>query len=227
MIQIKNLCRQVTHDFNLQNIDLEIPQSSILTLLGKSGSGKSTLLRCIAGLETYQTESESKPAGIGFVFQSSNLFSHLTLADNIKLSLIKVQKKNAAEAERICHDVLEQVKLAHRKDYLPSRLSGGQQQRGAIARALALKPQLILYDEPTSALDPELVDELFELMLELKKTGITQIVATHETTAVRKISDYIGYMSHGQMRLFETLKNAPSKLKDLELEEQKYLQLFI
>lgn len=119
------------------------------------------------------------------------------------------------------------MKLAHRKDYLPSRLSGGQQQRGAIARALALKPQLILYDEPTSALDPELVDELFELMLELKKTGITQIVATHETTAVRKISDYIGYMSQGQMRLFETLQNAPHKLKDLELEEQKYLQLFI
>lgn len=227
MIKIKNLCRQVTHDFNLQNIDLEIPQSSILTLLGKSGSGKSTLLRCIAGLESYKTETENKPERIGFVFQSSNLFSHLTLADNIKLSLIKVQKKNKAEAERICTDVLEQVKLSHRRDYLPSRLSGGQQQRGAIARALALKPQLILYDEPTSALDPELVDELFDLMLELKKTGITQIVATHETTAVRKISDFIGYMNQGQMRLFETLNHAPHKLKDLDLEEQKYLQLFI
>lgn len=227
MIKIKNLSRQVTHDFNLQNIDLEIPQSSILTLLGKSGSGKSTLLRCIAGLESYQTEAETKPERIGFVFQSSNLFSHLTLADNIKLSLIKVQKKSETEADRICNEVLEQVKLGHRKNYLPSRLSGGQQQRGAIARALALKPQLILYDEPTSALDPELVDELFDLMLDLKKTGITQIVATHETTAVQKISDYIGYMNQGQMRLFETLQQASNKLKDLDLEEQKYLQLFI
>jgi polar amino acid transport system ATP-binding protein len=227
LIQIKNLCRQVTHDFNLHNINLEIPQSRILTLLGKSGSGKSTLLRCIAGLDSYVTELENKPSRIGFVFQSSNLFSHLTLAENIKLSLIKVQNKSAAEAEQICNDVLEQVKLSHRKNYLPSRLSGGQQQRGAIARALALKPQLILYDEPTSALDPELVDELFDLMLELKKTGITQIVATHETTAVRKISDYVGYMNQGRMRLFETLQLASLKLKDLELEEQKYLQLFI
>lgn len=227
MIKITSLSRQVTHDFNLHDINLEIPQSSILTLLGKSGSGKSTLLRCIAGLETYQTKSESKPERIGFVFQSSNLFSHLTLAENIKLSLLKVQKKSESEADRICCEVLEQVKLAHRKHYRPHQLSGGQQQRGAIARALALKPQLILYDEPTSALDPELVDELFELMIELKKTGITQIVATHETAAVRKISDYIGYMNQGQMRLFESLQQAPNKLKDLDLEEQKYLQLFI
>ena len=227
MIKIKSLSRQITPDFNLHNINLQLPKSSILTLLGKSGSGKSTLLRCLAGLETYSTESENKPERIGFVFQSSNLFSHLTLSDNIKLALVKVQRKTASEADRICNEVLEQVKLLHRKNFKPHQLSGGQQQRGAIARALALKPQLILYDEPTSALDPELVDELFELMLELKKTGITQIVATHETTAVRKISDYIGFMNQGQMRLLESLADAPHKLKDLDLEEQKYLHLFI
>jgi len=227
MISLKNLSRKITADFNLQKINLHLPSESILTLVGKSGSGKSTLLRCIAGLEKYEVETEKKPARIGFVFQSSNLFSHLTLEQNIKLALVKVQKKDSKEVSQICDEVLEQVKLSHRKHYLPSQLSGGQQQRGAIARALALKPQLILYDEPTSALDPELVEEILDLMLDLKKMGITQIVATHEKAAVRKISDFVGYLNAGELRLLETLDNAIQKAKELKLEEQKYLQLFI
>jgi ABC-type polar amino acid transport system ATPase subunit len=227
MISLKNLSRKITADFNLQKINLHLPSESILTLVGKSGSGKSTLLRCIAGLEKYEVETEKKPARIGFVFQSSNLFSHLTLEQNIKLALVKVQKKDSKEVSQICDEVLEQVKLSHRKNYLPSQLSGGQQQRGAIARALALKPQLILYDEPTSALDPELVEEILDLMLDLKKMGITQIVATHEKAAVRKISDFVGYLNAGELRLLETLDNAIQKAKELNLEEQKYLQLFI
>lgn len=227
MISLKNLSRKITDDFNIQNISLHLPAHSILSLVGKSGSGKSTLLRCIAGLETYNVESEQKPARIGFVFQSSNLFSHLTLEQNIKLALLKVQKKSSAEADKICTEVLEQVKLSHRKNYYPAQLSGGQQQRGAIARALALKPQLILYDEPTSALDPELVDELLDLMLDLKKLGITQIVATHEKTAIKKISDYVGYMNSGELKLYEQLSKVADKAKDLTIEEQKYLQIFI
>ena len=227
MISLKNLSRKITADFNLQKINLHLPSESILTLVGKSGSGKSTLLRCIAGLEKYEVETEKKPARIGFVFQSSNLFSHLTLEQNIKLALVKVQKKDSKEVSQICDEVLEQVKLSHRKHYLPSQLSGGQQQRGAIARALALKPQLILYDEPTSALDPELVEEILDLMMDLKKMGITQIVATHEKAAVRKISDFVGYLNAGELRLLETLDNAIQKAKELKLEEQKYLQLFI
>jgi ABC-type polar amino acid transport system ATPase subunit len=227
MIYLKNLSREIASDFNLQKINLHLPSESILTLVGKSGSGKSTLLRCIAGLEKYEVETEKKPARIGFVFQSSNLFSHLTLEQNIKLALVKVQKKDSSEVSQICDEVLEQVKLSHRKNYLPSQLSGGQQQRGAIARALALKPQLILYDEPTSALDPELVEEILDLMLDLKKMGITQIVATHEKAAVRKISDFVGYLNAGELRLLETLDNAIQKAKELKLEEQKYLQLFI
>ena len=227
MIQIKNLSRQVTADFNLKKINLDLPAQSILTLVGSSGSGKSTLLRCIAGLEKYQVEAQTKPQRIGFVIQSSNLFSHLTLEQNIKLALFKVQKKNEAEAERICNEVLDQVKLSHRKTYYPHQLSGGQQQRGTIARALALKPELILYDEPTSSLDPELVDGLLDLMLELKKTGLIQIVATHEKEAIRKISDYVGYLNQGEMKLFESLSEATKKMKELSLEEQKYLQLFL
>lgn len=227
MISLKNLSRQITHDFNIQNISLHLPANSILSLIGKSGSGKSTLLRCIAGLETYSIEHEQKPERIGFVFQSSNLFSHLTLEQNIKLALQKVQKKDSAEADKICNEVLDQVKLSHRKSYRPSQLSGGQQQRGAIARALALKPQLILYDEPTSALDPELVDELLDLMLDLKKIGITQVVATHEKSAIKKISDYVGYMNSGELRLFEHFSKVADKAKELTSEEQKYLQLFI
>jgi polar amino acid transport system ATP-binding protein len=227
MIKIRNLSRRVTEDFNLKEIGFELPSNSILTLVGKSGSGKSTLLRCIAGLEKYSVDSEVKPHKIGFVFQSSNLFTHLTLEQNIKLALTKVQKKSSGEADKICNEVLEQVKLSHRKNYYPQHLSGGQQQRGTIARALALKPELILYDEPTSALDPELVDELFELMIDLKKTGLTQIVASHERDVVRKISDYLGFMHHGEMKLFGELKAARANIEGLDLEHKKYLQLFI
>lgn len=227
MLKITNLNKNVTEDFNLKNISFEVPPSSILTILGKSGSGKSTLLRCLANLETYTVQAESKPQQIGFVFQTSNLFTHLTLAENIQLALIKVQNKSKDQAEEICDTVLKQVQLLHRKNHKPHQLSGGQQQRGAIARSLALKPDLILYDEPTSALDPELVDDLFDLMLEIKNTGIIQVVATHETTAVKKISDYVGFMNSGNLRFFESKQNVNSKLQGLETDEQKYLQLFI
>lgn len=226
---IKNLSRSLTEDFGLKNINLQVPENSIVTLIGKSGSGKSTLLRCLAGLESYHVEHEEKPRQIGFVFQSSNLFSHLSLADNIKLALVKVQKKSPEESQRICDEVLEQVRLSHRKNHRAHELSGGQQQRGAIARALALRPQLLLYDEPTSALDPELVDELFDLMLELKKNqkGLKQVVVTHEKSAIRRISDYVGYVHNGEMRFYGKLSDLDTQLKDLSFEEQKYLKLFI
>jgi ABC-type polar amino acid transport system ATPase subunit len=224
---LKNLSRSITDDFGLKNISFTVPDNSIVTFIGKSGSGKSTLLRCLAGLEHYKVEHEQKPKQIGFVFQSSNLFSHLTLEENILLALIKVQKKTHHEALQICDRVLSQVKMEHRKNFKPHQLSGGQQQRGAIARALSLKPELILYDEPTSALDPELVDELFDLMLDLKSTGLKQIVVTHEKSAVRKISNYVRYVHNGELKLFDHFKNLSTHMKDLSLEEQKYLKLFI
>lgn len=224
---IENLNKYLNPDFALKNISFALPPGTTLSVIGRSGSGKSTLLRCLAGLETYSVTREEKPPHIGLVFQSSNLFPHLTLAENIQLALRAVQKKSAEESARICEEVLFQVSLSERSQYYPAQLSGGQQQRGAIARALALKPQLILYDEPTSALDPELVSELLELMQQLKKTGLRQVVVTHETSAVRQISDYLAYMQNGELKMFSALASLKEKMKDLTLEEQKYLRLFI
>lgn len=225
-LTIESLKKQISNDFSLKKISFSLPIGSITTILGSSGAGKSSLLRCLAGLDSYSVDKEKKPEKIGFVFQSSNLFSHLSLEDNIKLALIKVQKKTSKQAEDICSEVLEKVKLSHRRSFFPHELSGGQQQRGAIARALALKPELILYDEPTSSLDPELVEEVLELMLELKKLSITQLISTHEKEVVLKTADFVGYMNHGELKLFESKQKALSKIKELSVEEQKYLHLF-
>lgn len=224
---VEKLNKKIAADFSLKNISFFLPECSTLSLVGRSGSGKSTLLRCLAGLESYHVQSESKPRHIGFVFQSSNLFPHLTLADNIQLALRTVQKKSRHEAEDICGQVLAQVSLLDRGHHYPAQLSGGQQQRGAIARALALQPELILYDEPTSALDPELIIELLDLIQQLKETGLRQIIVTHETSAVRRISDYIAYMNGGELKLFSQFSEAQNTMKDLNLEEQNYLRLFI
>lgn len=225
-VKIENLNRKINADFSLQNISFDIPTGSILTIIGKSGSGKSQLLRCIAGLEKYTVTEEYKPAVIGLVFQSSNLFTHLNLQDNILLALKKVQKKSHAESEKICSDVLTQVQLSHRRKNYPHQMSGGEQQRGAIARALALKPQLLLYDEPTSALDPELEEEVFKLILELQKTGITQIVVTHEVSAARRLGDYIAYMNYGELRLFCPHQEVSQHLHKLDEIEKNYVELF-
>lgn len=224
---IEDLNKKITDDFSLKNISFSIDKGSVFVILGRSGAGKSSLLRCLAGLDKYTVKAETKSLRMGFVFQSSNLFSHLNLEDNIKLALVKVQKKNNSEAESICSEVLEKVKLSHRRRFFPHELSGGQQQRGAIARALALRPEMILYDEPTSSLDPELVEDILDLMLDLKKLNITQIISTHEKEVVQKTADLVGYMNHGELKLFETKENTPNKIKELSIEEQKYLHLFI
>lgn len=224
---VKNLNCTLSDDFELKNISFKLEKGDILTLLGRSGSGKSTLLRCLVGLQSFTSENFEMPHPYGMVFQSANLFSHLTLEDNVKLALLKTQKKSDQEAQKICNDVLDQVQLSHRKKSKPHLLSGGEQQRGAIARTLALKPQVIFYDEPTSALDPELVDEVFNLMLSLKKQNIIQVVVSHETRIVKKISDYVGVMNKGQLSWFGTIQNLNQELFKMDENEKTYLQLFV
>lgn len=185
------------------------------------------MLRCLAGLQPFEAELCDIPKPYGMVFQSSNLFAHLTLEQNIKLALIKTQNKSEAEARTICEQVLEQVQLQHRTKSMPHQLSGGEQQRGAIARTLALKPKVIFYDEPTSALDPELVDEVFDLMINLKTQGLIQIVVSHETRIVRKISDFVGVMNKGELKWFGSMPDLDRQLSSMEQDEQKYLQLFV
>ncbi|MCX6117685.1 MAG: ATP-binding cassette domain-containing protein [Proteobacteria bacterium] len=213
--------------FNLEEISLSVAEGQILTLVGKSGSGKTTLLRCLAGLEEFTADETTIPKEKGMVFQSGNLFSHLNVTQNIELALLKVQLKSRSEAHQISQSVLKKVHLLHRKDAMPSSLSGGEQQRAAIARALALSPKVIFYDEPTSALDPELCLEIYDLMKELKQTGIIQIVVSHDINVVKKISDKIGVMNDGKLIWFGASSSVKEELLQLNAEEQKYLQYFI
>lgn len=226
-LNVSNLTCNLSGDFSLKDITFSLNKGEILTLIGKSGSGKSSLLRCLAGLQSFKAQQFSIPKPLGMVFQSANLFSHLDLQSNIKLALIKTQSKTAEEAQAICDAVLEQVQLKHRANAYPNQMSGGEQQRGAIARALALKPEIILYDEPTSALDPELVDEVFEIMKKLKNQGITQVIVSHETRVVNKVSDKIGYFRGGALKWYGTPVELKTQINSMEKDEAAYLQLFI
>ena len=187
------------------DLTLEFPQGNLTVIMGPSGCGKSTLLRCINFLELFDRgrisigdlsvawgdgESGSLPVEkkqmlqkmrlkTGMVFQSFNLFPHLTVLENVMLAPVQVKKINSSEAASMGRRILERVGLGQKIDVYPSKLSGGQQQRVAIARSLAMQPEVMLYDEPTSQLDPQLVDEVFNVMRELDREGMTQIVVTH------------------------------------------------
>lgn len=226
-MKIENLNCLLGQQFALQAISFQAHPGEVLTFIGRSGSGKSTLLRCLAGLENYTVTHEEKSQKIGFVFQSSNLFPHLNLEQNIQLALKKVQKKSDSEIKQIVDEVLTKVRLQHRRHHYSTQMSGGEQQRGAMARALALKPKVLLYDEPTSALDPELVDEVYDIMLDLKKTNIIQIVVTHDRRAVKRISDQVGYMEQGNLKMICALQQLEQHTQGLNHDQQKYIQLFV
>lgn len=227
VLEIKDLHCSFGQDFSIKNINLQLTKGETLCLLGKSGAGKSTLLRVIAGLQKYSQGQLTTPKKIGMVFQSSNLFSHLTLEENIKLALKIVHKKPSAEIDEITNEVLNLVRLSERKTYLPDQLSGGQQQRGAIARALALKPELLLYDEPTSALDPELSIEIFDVINELSKQGCTQIISTHDPLALKCLNAKFALIDNGQIKLVSKYSEIKNLLPTLDENEKKYLQLFV
>lgn len=198
----------------LKDIDLTVDRGEVVVVIGPSGSGKSTLCRTINRLETITSGSitidgkelpkEGKGlaelrADVGMVFQSFNLFAHLTILENVTLGPIKVRKMKKADAEKEARALLERVGVGHQADKLPAQLSGGQQQRVAIARALAMKPKVMLFDEPTSALDPEMINEVLDVMVGLAKDGMTMIVVTHEMGFARKAANRVVFMADGQI----------------------------
>lgn len=205
MVKIEALTKSFGAHTLFKDLTLEFPRGCMTVVMGASGCGKSTLLRCINFLELFDSGKISigdltvgwqdgeaarltpeKTAALqkmrlktGMVFQSFNLFPHLTALQNVTLAPIQVKRMNTHEAEQLGKRILDRVGLGHKIDSYPSKLSGGQQQRVAIARSLAMQPEVMLYDEPTSALDPQLVDEVFNVMRELDTEGMTQIVVTH------------------------------------------------
>jgi glutamate transport system ATP-binding protein len=198
----------------LKDIDLTVGKGEVVILIGPSGSGKSTLCRTINRLETFesgtisidgqQLPEEGKAlaalrADVGMVFQSFNLFAHKTILDNVTLGPIKVRKLSKADAEKKAMELLERVGVAHQSQKYPAQLSGGQQQRVAIARSLAMDPEVMLFDEPTSALDPEKINEVLDVMVSLAQEGMTMIVVTHEMGFARKAADRVVFMADGQI----------------------------
>ncbi|RGE15856.1 amino acid ABC transporter ATP-binding protein [Leucobacter sp. wl10] len=222
MIEIRGVKKSFHHNIVLTDISLTVQTGSVTCLIGPSGSGKTTLLRCVNRLETIDagiilvdgemvgTERkrnrlvEASPVAIaksrratGMVFQRFNLFPHRTVLENIIEGPTLVLKRPKAEVVEEAIALLERVGLRDKADAYPQELSGGQQQRIAIARALAMKPKLILFDEPTSALDPELVGEVLEVMRDLAREGMTMLVVTHELGFAREVSDQVVFMDGG------------------------------
>ncbi len=200
----------------LNKVSFTLDQGKVLVVMGPSGSGKSTLIRTINGLETFdkgelnvlgtkiRADSDERKIQkirrrVGMVFQQFNLFPHLSILENITLAPIQVQKRNKKEAEEYGMYLLCQMGIeSHAKKY-PGQLSGGEQQRVAIARSLALKPELLLFDEPTSALDPERINEVLDAMRRLADQGMTMIVVTHEIKFAKEVSDQVLFIDSGKV----------------------------
>jgi polar amino acid transport system ATP-binding protein len=221
----------------LSSIDLAVGEREVICLIGTSGSGKSTLLRCVNLLEPIDDGrilldgvdiSEPGLAAdpirrrIGMVFQSFNLFPHMSVLDNISIGPRKVLRRPVAEARAAAGELLTRLGLAERADAYPDQLSGGQQQRVAIARSLAMQPEIMLLDEITSALDPELVGEVLDVVRDLKRDGMTMLIATHEMAFAREIADRVCFLHDG--RILE--QGPPDRILDAPTEPrtQQFLQ---
>ncbi|MFM2478662.1 amino acid ABC transporter ATP-binding protein [Celerinatantimonas sp. MCCC 1A17872] len=215
LVNISRLHKRFGDNEVLKGIDLSIERQNVVSIIGKSGSGKSTLLRCINGLESFDEGSikigslavltddnqalRDLRQNVGMIFQSFNLFPHLSVGKNIMLAPTLVKKTTTAEAEKTAKELLARVGLSDKFDCWPDELSGGQQQRVAIARSLAMNPEVLLCDEITSALDPELVGEVLQVIESLAKDGMTIIMVTHEMNFAKKVSDKIVFMHQGRV----------------------------
>ena len=214
MIKVENLSKNFGKLKVLKNISTTINKGEIISIIGPSGSGKSTFLRCINKLEEpteghiyiddmdlmdKKTDINKIRERVGMVFQHFNLFPNMTVLENLTLSPIMVKKESKEEAEKYASYLLEKVGLSDKANSYPTQLSGGQKQRIAIARALAMKPEVILFDEPTSALDPEMIKEVLDVMRDLAKEGMTMLIVTHEMGFARNVGNRILFMDNGEI----------------------------
>ena len=211
VISAKNLKKHYGQLEVLKDISVDVTEGEVLCIIGPSGSGKSTLLRCLNRLVEIQSGTitilgeelvnnkniDKLRENIGMVFQSFNLFPHLTVLENMILAPLELKKMNKKEAIEKALSLLDKVGLKDKKDVYPDTLSGGQKQRVAIARALAMNPKIMLFDEPTSALDPEMVGEVLKVMKDLAQEGMTMVVVTHEMGFAKDVSDRVIFMDQG------------------------------
>jgi arginine/lysine/histidine transport system ATP-binding protein len=212
VIKVADLNKKFGKLHVLKGIDIEIKKGEVVVVIGPSGSGKSTFLRCLNLLEEpsggeivfegisitdKKTDINKLREKMGMVFQQFNLFPNMTVLENITLSPIKVKKLSKEEAEKIAYSLLKRIGLEDKAKAYPAQLSGGQKQRIAIARALAMSPDVMLFDEPTSALDPEMVGEVLDVMKKLASEGMTMIVVTHEMGFAREVGDRVIFMDDG------------------------------
>src|ERR1700743_2563341 len=221
IVSISNLNKWYGDFHVLRDIDLAVGKGERIVICGPSGSGKSTLIRCINALEEFQEGAivvdgielgpklrrvDEVRREVGMVFQSFNLFPHLTVLENCTLAPIWVRNIPQKEAEATAMKYLERVKIPQQAQKYPGQMWGGQQQRVAIARALTMNPKVMLFDEPTSALDPEMVKEVLDTMVDLAREGMTMLVVTHEMGFAREVANHVIFMDAGQI----TDANAPS-----------------
>lgn len=211
VISIRGLRKSYGTVSVLKGIDLEIRKGEVVVIIGPSGSGKSTILRCMNAMEDmtdgdifYEGQSLRKMKKyadlrmhVGMVFQHFNLFPHMTVLENIMYAPVKVRKEPKAEVYERSIQLLRKVGLEEKKDVYPAMLSGGQQQRIAIARALCMQPDVMLFDEPTSALDPEMVGEVLEVMKNLAQSGMTMVIVTHEMRFAAEVADRVIFIDEG------------------------------
>ena len=234
MIKINNMHKWFGTFHVLKDINLNIESGEKIVICGPSGSGKSTLIRCINRLEEHQKGSINVDgveltsnlkniaeirSDVGMVFQSFNLFPHLTVLENCTLGPIWVRKLPRDDAVELAMSLLERVKIPEQAQKFPGQLSGGQQQRVAIARSLCMQPRVMLFDEPTSALDPEMIKEVLDVMIELAESGMTMLVVTHEMGFARQVANRVIFMDEGEIveenepeRFFNNPENDRTKL---------------
>ena len=214
IVQVENVDKYFGEFQALKGVNLTVARGERVVVCGPSGSGKSTLIRCINRLEEHSSgriiingheltddvkDIDAVRREVGMVFQSFNLFPHLTVIENLMLAPKLVRKTSKAENRKLAMQMLERVKIADQAEKWPSALSGGQQQRVAIARALCMNPEVILFDEPTSALDPEMISEVLDVMIDLAKEGMTMICVTHEMGFARSVADKVVFMDQGEI----------------------------